>query len=146
MEGEAPPRRGFVVFAARAFPRTLQHMARLALAVGVAALLVSVVAVVDHRHKRAVEFAAQEDAWFCAHGRPAECRDFDEARYEARWERRELTYKVGFFALGASAVGLAAVGLQRQRRERRARAGPPGKGATLPVGAPRDQPPGSSAL
>jgi hypothetical protein len=89
---------------------------RIALAVGLAALLVGVVAVVDHRHKREVEFAAQEDAWFCAHGRPSACHEFDEAAYEERWERRELAYRVSVFALGASALGLTAVALRRRRR------------------------------
>jgi hypothetical protein len=90
-------------------------MLRLALAVGMAALLVGLVAVVDHRHKRDVEFAAQEDAWFCAHGRPSACREFDEVAYEERWEQRELAYRVSFFALGASALGLTAIGLRRRR-------------------------------
>jgi hypothetical protein len=88
---------------------------RIALAVGLAALLVGLVAVLDHRHKRSVEFAAQEDAWFCAHGRPSACREFDEAAYEKRWERRELAYRVTFFGLGASALGLTAIGLRRRR-------------------------------
>jgi len=87
---------------------------RIALAAAVAAVLVGVVAVVDHRHKREVEFAAQEDAWFCAHGRPSACGDFDGVAYEERWERRELAYRVTFFALGASALGLTAVGLRRR--------------------------------
>ena len=90
-------------------------MLRIALAVGLAALLVGLVAVVDHRHKREVEFAAQEDAWFCAHGRPSACREFDEVAYEERWEQRELAYRVSFFALGASALGLTAIGLRRRR-------------------------------
>ena len=87
---------------------------RIALAVGVAALVVGAVAVVDHRHKREVEFAAQEDAWFCAHGRPSACTDFDEVAYEARWEQREQAYRITFFALGASALGLTVVGLRRR--------------------------------
>ena len=62
-----------------------------------------------------VEFAAQEDAWFCAHGRPSACREFDEDAYEERWEQRELAYRVSFFALGASALGLTAIGLRRRR-------------------------------
>jgi hypothetical protein len=88
---------------------------RIALAVALAALLVGLVAVLDHRHKRSVEFAAQEDAWFCAHGRPSACREFDEVAYEKRWERRELAYRVTFFGLGASALGLTAIGLRRRR-------------------------------
>jgi hypothetical protein len=89
-------------------------MLRLALAVGLAALLVALIATVDHRHKGRVENAAQEDAWYCAHGRSSECREFDEVAYEERWERRELVYRVSFFALGASAVGLTAIALRRR--------------------------------
>ena len=88
---------------------------RIALAVGLATLLVAVVATVDHRHKGSVENAAQEDAWYCAHGRPSACTEFDEVAYEERWEQRELAYRVTFFVLGAAAVGLAAVGLRRRR-------------------------------
>ena len=89
-------------------------MLRIALAVALAAVLVGVVAVLDHRHKRDVEFAAQEDAWFCAHGRPSACREFDEVAYEERWEQRERAYRVTFFALGASALGLTVIGLRRR--------------------------------
>jgi hypothetical protein len=87
---------------------------RIALAVALAASLVAVVATVDHRHKGAVENAEQEDDWYCAHGRPSACHKFDEVAYEERWERRELTYRVTFFALGASALGLTAAALRRR--------------------------------
>jgi hypothetical protein len=89
-------------------------MTRLALAVTAAALLVALAAVIDHRHKREVEFAAQEDAWFCKHGRPAACRDFDEVAYEERWEQRELGYRITFAALGLSALGLGTGALRRR--------------------------------
>jgi hypothetical protein len=89
-------------------------MTRLALAVTAAALLVALAAVIDHRHKREVEFAAQEDAWFCKHGRPSACRDFDEAAYEERWEQRELGYRITFAALGLSALGLGSAALRRR--------------------------------
>ena len=87
---------------------------RIALAVGLATLLVGVAAIVDHRHKRHAEFAAQEDAWFCAHDRPSACTHFNEVAYEARWERKETAYRVTFFALGATALGLSVVGLRRR--------------------------------
>jgi hypothetical protein len=80
-----------------------------------AAVAIALVATVDHRHKRDVEFAAQEDAWFCAHGRPSSCSDFDEAAYEQRWEDRELVYRVSFFAVGGSGVLLAAIALWKRR-------------------------------
>lgn len=87
---------------------------RVALAVFLTALVVAFVAVLDHRHKRSVEFAAQEDAWFCAHGRPEACTDFDEAAYEERWEQRELGYRIAFFSLGAGAAGLGVLWLRRR--------------------------------
>jgi hypothetical protein len=89
-------------------------MTHLALAAGAAAVLVALVATVDHRHKSRVEFAAQEDAWYCAHGRPAACRDFDEAAYERRWEKRELGYRTAFFVFGATSLGLGVLVLRRR--------------------------------
>jgi hypothetical protein len=78
------------------------------------------VATADHRHKRDVEFAEQEAAWYCGHGRPSYCDDFDQAAYEQRWEDRELVYRVAFFAFGASALALFAVALgSRTLRARR---------------------------
>ncbi len=71
-------------------------------------------AVGDHRHKRQVEFAAQEDAWFCARGRLESCRDFDEAAYEQRRENREFADRFLFFACSASAVGLGPVAVRRR--------------------------------
>jgi hypothetical protein len=86
-------------------------MVRLALAAVLAAVATASVATVDHRHKGAVENAAQEDAWYCAHGRPPFCRDFDEVAYEQRWENRELVYRVAFFAFSASALALIGTAL-----------------------------------
>jgi hypothetical protein len=88
----------------------------LALAACAAALVVALAATLDHRHKGAVEIAAQEDAWYCAHGRPDRCTEFDEAAYEERWEERELRYRVSFFTLGAAAAGLGVASV-RGRRE-----------------------------
>jgi hypothetical protein len=81
-------------------------MVRLAAAACVLTLAVALVATADHRHKGSVEIAAQEAAWFCVHGQPSSCRDFDEAAYEQRWEDRELAYRIAFFTFGASALGL----------------------------------------
>ncbi len=89
-------------------------MTRLALAAGAAALLVALVAAIDHRHKREVQFAAQEDAWFCEHGRPAACRDFDQAAYERRWEQREFGYRAAFFAFGVASLGLGVLVVRRR--------------------------------
>lgn len=94
-------------------------MVRLGVAALVAAVIVGGVAVADHRHKQAVRAAAQEDAWFCRNGRPAACRDFDEVAYEARWERRELAYRISVVVLAAGGVmsGLVAVHRRRFVRE-----------------------------
>jgi hypothetical protein len=96
--------------------RRLRGLTLLALAAGAAALLVGLAATLDHRHKRSVEFAAEESGWYCAHGRPDRCIDFDETAYEERWEQRELGYRVAFFALGTAAAGLGVASL-RARRE-----------------------------
>lgn len=80
-------------------------MIRFAVAAAFTAVVVAFVATIDHRHKRHVEFAEQESAWFCAHGRPSSCTDFDEAVYEERWENRELGYRISFLTLGALALG-----------------------------------------
>jgi hypothetical protein len=80
-----------------------------------AALGVAVAATLDHRHKQRVEGNAQIDAWFCVHGKPARCRDFDLEDYERRWEQRELAYETGFFALGGAALLLAGAAFVRAR-------------------------------
>lgn len=98
--------------------RRLRGLTLLALAAGIAAVLVAVAATVDHRHKGAVEIAAQEDAWYCAHGQPQRCTDFDETAYEERWEQRELRYRVSFFALGAAAAGLGVLSVRRRQEAR----------------------------
>ena len=90
-------------------------MIRLAVAAGLAAVIVALVATADHRHKGSVRSAAQEDAWFCAHGRPSRCRNFDETAYEERWENREFAYRVTFFAFSASALALGMITLRRRR-------------------------------
>ena len=91
-------------------------LVRLAVAAVLTALVVALVATIDHRHKRDVEFSAQEAAWFCAHGRPSSCRDFDAVAYEARWENRERAYRIAFFTLGVFAVGLFGTAAWRRNR------------------------------
>jgi hypothetical protein len=88
---------------------------RLALACALTALTVGLVAVLDHRHKLGVENAASIETWFCAHGRPERCRDFDVSAYERRWERREVAYEAGFVVLGVSALALGAAAALRAR-------------------------------
>ena len=86
-----------------------------ALACVLGALVVAAAATLDHRHKQRVEGAAQIEAWFCAHGRPECCQDFDVAAYERRWERRELAYEASFVALGVSALVAGAAAVVRAR-------------------------------
>lgn len=93
-------------------------MLRLAIVVGLAAVIVGIAASVDHGRKLDRQNAAQEAAWFCAHGRPAACSDFDEVAHEERWERRELRYKVGFGALAAGAITLALGGVRGRHPDR----------------------------
>ena len=94
-------------------------MVRLAVAAALTALVVALAATIDHRHKRDVEFSAQEAAWFCAHGQLSSCRDFDEVAYEQRWEDRELAYRIAFFALSAGALGLFGTAAWKRRSIRR---------------------------
>ena len=94
----------------------LRGLTGLAIAAAVAALVVALAAVLDHRHKRSVEFAAQEAAWFCTHGRPDRCNGFDETAYEESWEDRELGYRVAFFALGGAAAGLGVAAAARRQQ------------------------------
>jgi hypothetical protein len=91
-------------------------MVRLAVAAAFIALVVALAATLDHRHKREVEFSAQEAAWFCAHGKPSSCREFDEFAYEQRWEDRELVYRVAFFTLSSLALGLYVTAVWRRRQ------------------------------
>ena len=90
-------------------------MLRLALACALTALAVAAIAALDHRHKLGVENEASIEEWFCAHGRPERCRDFDVRAYEQRWERRELVYETGFVVLGAGALVLGGGAAIRSR-------------------------------
>jgi hypothetical protein len=90
-------------------------MVRFAVAAALIAVIVALAATIDHRHKRQVEFAAQEAAWFCAHGKPSSCSDFDEAAYERRWEDRERVYRIAFFTLSAVALGFFVTAVWKRR-------------------------------
>jgi hypothetical protein len=90
-------------------------MVRCATAALVAAAIVGVAAVIDHQHKQNVHAAAQEAAWFCAHGRAEACTDFDAVAYERRWERRELAYRWSFGVLAAGGLATAALALRGRR-------------------------------
>jgi hypothetical protein len=96
-----------------------EAMVRLGVAALLAAVVVGAVAVADHRHKQDVRAAAQEDAWFCRHGRPSACRDFDEDAYEQRWERRELAYRLGFVVLTAAGLTFVLVAVRQRHAARR---------------------------
>jgi hypothetical protein len=93
-------------------------MLRLGVAALLATVVVGVVAVADHRHKQDVRAAAQEDAWFCRHGRPSACREFDEEAYEQRWERRELAYRLSFVVLAAGGLTFLLVAARQRHAAR----------------------------
>jgi hypothetical protein len=81
------------------------------LACGVAA-----VAVVDHRHKNARMVHAYVATWYCQQdGRL--CEKPQVAEIEGAWERRELVYRVSFWAL--SLGGLTALALTFRLKHQR---------------------------
>lgn len=90
------------------------HMVRLGVAALLTAVVVGAVAVADHRHKQSVRADAQLDAYYCRHGRPAACREFDEEAYERRWERRELAYRLSFAVLTGAGLTLVLVAVRRR--------------------------------
>ncbi len=88
------------------------HLA-VALAAAISVIAIALVAVVDHRHTRDQISRANIPGWFCKN-RGSRCDEPQPGRIHDRWERRELTYKVGegVFAL---AFIVAVVRLARNR-------------------------------
>ncbi len=86
----------------------------LCLALTLAAIVVAIVAVADHRHSRAQSNRAQLAEWYCDH-KGTRCGGPDSERMHSDWEKRELVYKVTEGLL-AAAFTLGAVGIMRSRR------------------------------
>jgi hypothetical protein len=77
------------------------------------ALVVAVVAVLDHRHTRALLEPTFESAWYCAN-RGTRCDEPQPGPIHERWEIREYTYKAAF-GLSALTFAGAMVGVVRSR-------------------------------
>src|SRR3954447_13159733 len=86
---------------------------RLAIVLVAAAILVGVVAVIDHRNKQARMNRAELAEWYCGHG-GTRCGGPSSERIEAHWNERQWAYEIAVVALGAGAV--ARVGLRARRR------------------------------
>jgi hypothetical protein len=78
-----------------------------------AALLVGVAAVVDHRNEKSRGNAAQVREWYCAHD-GTRCGGASSAAIERHWEVRERVYEVATVVLVAAA-GVFAVRHFRRR-------------------------------
>ena len=119
---------------------------RIALVVGLATLLVGVVAIVDHRHKRdgGVRRAGGR---LVLRARPSVGLHASSTRSPTRSAGSGASSPTGSRSSRSPPrrSGSTAVGLRRRRRLNPRPPPVPRKRATLPVGAPRDQPPGPSA-
>jgi hypothetical protein len=69
-----------------------------------AALLIGVVAIVDHRNKQARIDRAEVGEWYCKHD-GTHCGGPSSERMEARWNTRQWGYEIAVTALGAFALG-----------------------------------------
>jgi hypothetical protein len=77
------------------------------------ALVVSVVAHLDHRHTQQRHEATQVAGWYCKY-RGTRCDEPQPGPIHARWEVREYTYKVTF-GLASLAFVVAAAAAARAR-------------------------------
>ena len=84
----------------------------LCIALSVAAIVVAIVAVTDHRRSRARSNRAQLAEWYCDH-KGTRCGGPSSERMHEAWENRELGYKVtegvlaGALLLGAGRIVLS---------------------------------------
>ena len=84
----------------------------LCIALSVAAIVVAIVAVTDHRRSRAGSNRAQLAEWYCDH-KGTRCGGPSSERMHEAWENRELGYKVtegvlaGALLLGAGRIVLS---------------------------------------
>jgi len=83
----------------------------------VGALLVGMVAVVDHHEKQARLERAEVLAWYCTH-RDTRCGGPSSKRIEARWNKRQLAYEWVVALLGGGGLTCVALQLLRPRMRR----------------------------
>ena len=86
----------------------------------VAIAAISITAVVDHDHKKAVIRPLYGAGWFCAH-RERRCGEAERAdSIEARWNTREKIYKSSVAVLAGAIVALGGLHLVLSARTRNA--------------------------
>ena len=79
---------------------------------------IAAVAVADHRHKNERMGPAYIASWDCEQ-RHERCDEPQWQDLEAAWQRRELFYRGGFYAVSVAGLGAAAVALTVGVRHRR---------------------------
>jgi hypothetical protein len=68
-----------------------------------AALLIGIVAIVDHRNKQARINRADVGEWYCRHD-GTRCGGPSSERIEAHWNERQWGYEIAVSALGGFAI------------------------------------------
>ena len=88
---------------------------RLVVASVIAMIAISLIAVLDHRHKNAVLYRLNDAPWYCAnkHLRCDEARE--AASTERRWNAREAGYKSSLAVIGTVSALLVGAALYRNR-------------------------------
>jgi len=95
----------------------------LGLACLAAAGLLGLAAIADHRWKQVRQNRAEVAEWYCAH-QGTHCGGESSSKIEARWNEREVDYKVVVSILGATGVALLLAGSFRGRGNRAVRQPP----------------------
>jgi len=95
----------------------------LGLACLAAAGLFGLAAIADHHWKQVRQDRAEVAEWYCAHQR-THCGGESSSKIEARWNDREVGYKVVVSILGATGLALLVAGSLRGRGNRAVRQPP----------------------
>jgi len=78
------------------------------------ALIISTLAIADHRRVRHRSHRADLAGWFCEY-KSTRCDELQPATLESRWEVRERSYEAVFGVAVAVAVGAGVSALRRRR-------------------------------
>jgi hypothetical protein len=96
-------------------------------------IAISVIGILDHRHKNAVMGRTFDAPWYCEH-QHVRC---DEARQrqsvEDRWNARETGYQSALVVIAALTLLVAARGLYARPRQRSVRSTTPGPSERPPA-------------